>query len=218
MTPSDEPAPPGARELLLRTALGTLLGLLPACVFIALLPSGRREWYYFVAIGLFLGGITGLAGFVERLGATRGAAAQVGLALALWPLTAAWGLASVFQAEWTKAALSAGPGVADDRLLQLLSRLKLDRIVALFAPLGAVVAALALVRMRRGRWLAQAAAGALPVVVGAYLAPRMGRDPEFVLVFGAGLLGLDASSRWAAGKLARRWWPDAEPPTTEGPG
>lgn len=212
----EAPEPAGAREVLLRAGLGGLLAALAGIAFVVLADEWS-SWVFFVFMGLFLGGLTGLAGFVERRGAGRGWPAQVGLALALFAGALVWGTASIFQAMWTQAALRGGPDVASAELQRFLGRVAAEPepLLRIFVPLGAVIAAAALVRMRDGRWRAHLAVGGLTLGAGQLVAG----EPKFrqlAFVLGAGLLLAGWFSAWAAGVLARRWWP--APATDRGPG
>ncbi len=198
---------PGARELLLRASLGTLLGALAGEAF-AVLGGEQNNGWFFAFMGLFLGGLTGLAGFAERRGAGRGWPVQLGLSLALFAGAMAWGTASIFQAASTQAALRAGPDAAGIELQRFLARVVDDPepLLRIFAPLAAVVAVPALVRMRGGRWPAHLSAGGLALSAGWLVADDQ-KFRELVLVLGVGLLLAGWASAWTAGALARRWWP-----------
>lgn len=209
----ERPARPAAErpawEVLLRGAIGALLGTVAGLGFPLLDRAAAREWYLFASMGLFLGGLAGLAGFVERLAAGRRLRAQVGLTLLLLGVSSAWGLASIFQAEWTRLVLQGGPEGARAGIQKYLDYLveKPAFFVRLFGPLGAFVAAPALVRMRGGGWRAQLLLAA-PLSLGlAALAAEDGDMRVLLLVLGPGLLAANAVSAWAAGALARRCWP-----------
>jgi len=201
-----EPAPPGAWEVLARGAIGALLGVVAGLGFPLTDRSARREWYLFASIGLFLGGLAGLAGFVERLGAGRRLRRQLGLTLLLLLGSSAWGLASIFQAEWTRLVLQGGPEGARAGIQTYLDYL-VERpafFARLFLPLGAFVAAPALVRMRGGGWRAQLLVAA-PASLGlAALVAEDGDMRALLLILGPGLLIASGLSAWAAGALARR--------------
>lgn len=198
-----------AREVVLRGAIGALLGVAAGLLYPLLDGAAGREWYLFASVGLFLGGLAGLAGFVERLGAGRRLRDQVVLSLALLVVSAAWGLAAIFQAEWARLVVQGGPEGARAGLQTYLDAL-IDRpgfFLRLFGPLGGFVAAPALVRMRGGGWRAQLLLSA-PATLGlAALVAEDGPTRLLLLVLGAGLLVGNAVSAWLAGALARRWWP-----------
>ena len=197
----------GAREILLRAALATLLGALAGGAF-AVLGGERNSWVFFVFIGLFLGGLTGLAGFAERRGVGRRWPAQLGLSATLFVGAMAWGTASIFQAAWTQAAMRGGPDAAGVELERFLAQVfgEPEPLLRIFAPLAAMVTAPALVRMRGGRWPAHLAAAGLALGAGWVVADDA-KFRELVLVLGGGLLLASWASTWAAGALTRRWWP-----------
>lgn len=207
MTPG-EPArsAPGAWEALLRGAIGALLGVVAGLGFPLMDRSARREWYLFASIGLFLGGLAGLAGFVEQLGAGRRLRRQLGLSLLLLLASSAWGLASIFQAEWTRLVLQGGPAGAGAGIQTYLDYLveKPAFFVRLFLPLGAFVAAPALVRMRGGDWRAHVLLVAPATLGFAALVAEDGDMRALVLILGPGLLIANAASAWAASAIARR--------------
>ena len=209
-TPAALDPPDGARVVLLRAAIGVVLGVVPAGLSLAAMGTSR-EWHFHLGLGLFLGGMTGLGGFVERAGARRGAWAQVGLAVAFSLLVTVWALASIFQAQWTVLLLTAGADKARDGVEELLRGLlrELDVIPRLFLPLGAVVGAHTLARTRRAGAARQLAYVAVPLVVGTLTSLR---SPGLLTTLGVGLVATNAASAWAAAALARRWWPspDAE--------
>lgn len=202
-----EPTGPGARELLLRAGLATVVGAAAGLAFVAL-AGEMRSWVFFLFIGLFLGGLTGLAGFAERRGGGRGWPAQLGLGLALFVAAFAWGTASIFQAAWTQAALSVGLDAAGAELERFLGQVadRPEPLLRIFGPLAALVAAPAVVRMRAGRWPAHAAVGGLTLGAG-WLAADEYKFRELVVVLGGGLLLAGWASAWGAAVLARRWWP-----------
>lgn len=219
----EAPAPTASRELVLRASLATLLGATAGGAFVVL-AGEQGDWVFFVYIGLFLGGLTGLAGFAERRGAGRGWPAQLGLSLALFAGAMAWGTASIFQAVWTQAALRGGLDAAGVELQRFLAQVAREPqpLVHAFGPLAAAVTAPALVRMRGGRWRAHLVAAGLALGGGWVVAARP-QFQELALILGAGLLLAGWASAWTASVLARRWWatpplePEPAPPADQGP-